>query len=358
MRFLFLLMISLTVHAARNRPNNAVFFKTDYCVCVDGQAVSFGNCASFCSDKNTNGVEVLFANFNYTPDKYFKNVQEWCYKTNIFEVKKPKCALELRDENNNIIEVDVAATANSIKADVSEISYDKTFILTLKEVTTKAKSDSVQLIKFEHDTGIPMGLQVHSHGHFATWSNNNPLFYDNNGNGILDVHDVIRKKSKQYGQTLPSLVTFFTPSPFQPEIGWIMKPWIEQTTYFSYCLNDAHYNSTNAVFKAIGDVLLNAPTEGLYVAVSMENDYDIRYIRESDLKDVWFYLKDGIPKMPTDQTVNKNKIFFHYPLDRVNPYVKKPNQTVYLMKSLQDLGVEVPGAYPAHDRKIGCVPKL
>lgn len=356
MRFLFLLMISLTAEAARNRPNNAVFFKTDYCVCMDERPVSFGNCASFCSDKKTNGVEVLFANFNYVADKNFKNVQEWCFKTNIFEVKKPKCVVEFKDEDGGIYQTDVAADKNSIRADVSGIANDKVLIATLREVATGAKSDSVQLMKFENNTGLP--LEIQNIGNVSTWSPDNILFFDNNGNGTLDIHDMIHRKARSYGQTLPRLVTFFEPAPVDPRIGWVLKPWIEETTYFSYCLNQAHFNSNNPVMKAMGDVLSDIPTEGLYVAVSMENDYDIRFIREKDLKDVWFYLKDGIPKMPNDQTVSKNKIFFHYPLDRVSPYVKKPNQIVYLLKSLQDFDAERPGSYPAHDRKIGCIPSL
>lgn len=356
MRFLFLLMISLTAEAARNRPNNAVFFKTDYCVCLDGQPVSYGNCASFCSDKKTNGVEVLFANFNYVADKNFKNVQEWCLKTNIFEIKKPKCAIEFKDENGFVTQADVAVTGNSIKADVGEVAYDKVMIVTLKEVATGATSDSVQLIKFESGiAGLP--LQTQTDGNISTWSPNNALFFDNNGNGSLDIHDLIRRRTKHYGQTLPSLITFFNSAPINPEIGWVTKPWFQDTTYYSYCLNETHFNSQTPVFRAMGDVLSGIPTEGLYAAVSMENDYDIRFIKESDLKDVWFYLKDGVPKMPNDQTVSKNKIFFHFPLDRVNPYVKKPNQVVYLLKSLEDLG-EGTGGVPHHDRKIGCIPKL
>lgn len=356
MRYLFLVLISLTAEAARNRPNDAVFFKTDYCVCMDGQPVSYGNCATFCLDKKTNGTEVLFANFNYIPDKYFKNVNEWCSKTNIFELKKPKCVIELKDESGNVFQTDVASDKNSIRADVSGISYDKTLVVTLKEVATSAVSDSVQLIKFENNSGLP--LQIQTNGNVSTWSSDNILFFDNNGNGSLDIHDMIHRKARSYGQTLPRLLTFFEPAPIDPRIGWVTKPWFEETTYYSYCLNQTHYGSTNPVFRAMGDVLSNRATEGLYVAVSMENDYDIRFIRESDLKDVWFYLKDGVPKMPSDQSVSKNKIFFHYPLDRVSPYVKKPNQTVYLMKSLEDFDSERPGSYPAHDRKIGCIPKL
>ena len=49
------------------RPDGQVFVQSDYCVCLNGEANSLGNCAAICQRNNTT-VPTLFANVTLGPD--------------------------------------------------------------------------------------------------------------------------------------------------------------------------------------------------------------------------------------------------------------------------------------------------
>jgi hypothetical protein len=93
---------------------------------------------------------------------------------------------------------------------------------------------------------------------------------------------------------------------------------------------------------------------------------DMIYIRETDLKKVWFYLKSNVPTLPTDDNVANVAIYFYYPLNFTSPYVKSSTQRIYRVVGPKDLGQPNSGStsggtstsYPPHDRKIGCIPKF
>jgi hypothetical protein len=105
-------------------------------------------------------------------------------------------------------------------------------------------------------------------GAFNLWDTNDPRFYDNNGNGTLDINDVIVQKTKNFGATIPTSTNFFTKFnwPGSPQlsedagntntlIGYYMFPWIDPSNFKSYCLTSTHYNSNNALFKALRDII-------------------------------------------------------------------------------------------------------
>ncbi len=469
---------------AQVRPDNAVFWKSDFCGCKDGKPVTYGNCTTFCSSKNTNGAEILYANFSVSEAISLGglgNVSAWCKTPLNGAQNNPECNLIAKDENNNTYALDAMSPSgtNSITSDISTLPKDKTFILTLEEKTSGAKSNSVQIIKFSSDIvtnilgplkNIPVSqytcmvrdfstdettgdifyenaYRLHFYfiprvppkpipagnsnfichdifnslygfidqelyprfeqlaGVFNLWDTTDPRFYDNNGNGAIDVNESIVQKTRNFGGTIPANSTFFQPfiwpgsptiesqsgnntSSAQP-LGYYMAPWIDQTTYKSYCLTSVQYNSANPLFNAMRDIL-GVDTEGLYIGVKAPETVrdasgniksgfsDYILVRETDLKAVWFYLKNGVPTVPTDTTVTNNAIYFYYPLNKASPFVKTSTQRVFRVYSTQELNASsgttsgtsrtlgtggstssgAATAYPSHDRKIGCVPKF
>lgn len=461
------------------RPTGAVLFKTDFCGCLDSKAVTYGNCSSFCAGRNTQKTEVFFANFSITADVALSglgSVYGWCNAVLPGEKTNPKCQLEVKNEDgsSSMLDVTTPSGTNSITADISALAQDKTYVLTLVETVSKARSNSVQIVKFSPDIGIPIlgplknapisqytclvreggdggagdfyfeyayrmhfyflprrpptpvpaGASIACHdisqlglvddvlyprlellpGAFNLWDASDPRFFDNNGNTILDVNDIIIQKTKNFGGSLPASANFFSPFawPNEPELGadddatklknemplgFIMAPWIDATSFKSYCLNSSHYNSSNPVYKAIRDVI-GVDTEGIYVAektyetitatdgtVTGVGYKDVILIRETDLKQVWFYLKNGVPTAPTDENVANVAVFFYYPLNKAAPYIKTSTQKTYQIKGkdeLQQLAGASSGSgsgstnssqgaassYPPHDRKLGCVPKF
>lgn len=425
MPFVILLLVT-TLSAFAGARDNLLFLKQDYCVCQDGKAVSYGNCASFCSDENTNGAEILFASFNVAENKKYKTVYEWCTKKNIWDFRNPKCVVSFKDEEGKTTDVDVYVQDNLIKADVTALDYDKVMLFNLKETVSKALSNSAQIIKFNSEISYPLPLQQGYLNQFTcyskseqknyqfyfaprmpptaqsvesdffchdwiqygnrdsetfprylevpaavmVWPATSPLFHDNNGNGNLDVNDAIRQRTKLFGGSIPLSANFFQylTLPGNNDLyfrsgttktsgAYTMGIWIDQTTYHSYCPNEAHYQSSNPLYRALGDVI-GTPTEGLYAGVDADGKLDVVLLRETDIKSVWFYLKNNRPQVPTNETVGRVAVYFYYPLDKVDPYTKKPDQRLYKVTDAQELGMGTNTSYPAHDRKLACIPKI
>lgn len=454
------------------RPTGAISFKSDFCGCKDGKPVTYGNCSSFCSSKSTAGEEVLFLNFTVTEDISLGglgNVANWCNTPIEGDQANPKCLLEVKDDQGNVTSLDVTTipNSNSVTSKILRLDYDKTYVITLVESISGAKSDSVQFIKFSDQTVIsnlgPLknapisqytclvrnfsedqstgdiyfdsAYRMHFYYHpripptpvppgtanlichdifnpalgtvddplyprlentpgvFNLWDTTDPRFYDNNGNTVLDVNESIAQKTKNFGGSIPSGINFFAKFswPGSPQtnedagnnnstdpIGFYMSPWIDQTTFKSYCLTSDHYNMNNALFKAFRDII-QVDTEGLYVgekapeAVTTSTgqvvvgDKDFILIRETDLKQVWFYLKNNVPTVPTDDIVANVQVFFYYPLNTASPYIKTSTQRTYRVRGASELNnvstssgtsTGAPTSFPPHDRKIGCVPKF
>src|SRR4051812_19158044 len=97
MPFLLILLFSLSIFAG-TRPSDRVFFKADYCICEDGKATSFGNCSAFCQDKVTNGLEILFARFDFQKTHLLKNTRDWCEKVLPFNTRRPHCVMDFEND--------------------------------------------------------------------------------------------------------------------------------------------------------------------------------------------------------------------------------------------------------------------
>ena len=463
------------------RPSDAIRFKADYCGCKDGKPVTFGNCSTFCSDKNTSGAAILYASFNVTEAISLSglgNVFNFCNLPIEGDTANPKCVLTAKDEAGNTasLEVTTVANSNSVKVDITALAEDKTYLITLMEQGSGAKSDTVQIIKdstqidvdllgtlkiapisqftcvirnFEKEEAAngavtywytagfrrhyyylprnaPDPLQGFSReafchdvvkygtrddatfprlentpGVFNFWDTQDPRFFDNNGNNLLDVNDVIVQKTRNFGGNIPATSNFFAKfsglqlvitnpdstttgtTASQPALGYYMAPWIDtnSSSYRSFCLTSEQYNNpTNALYKAFRDVI-GVDTEGLYIAEKSAeiirdangNDVttnpDFLLIRETDLKAVWFYVKNGVLTKPTEENVANVTTYFYHPLNKNAPFIKSSTQQLYRVKSAQELssgGVSngstsqtgSPGTFPPHDKKIGCIPKF
>lgn len=232
------------------------------------------------------------------------------------------------------------------------------------DVAQYGSHDSYELPRLEQFTGAIHG-----------WPALNPLFYDNNGNGNMDVNDAIIKRTIRFGGSLPSNSNFFnqlhlpgnyTHSGAMKNSGlFILKPLINSKTQKSYCPQAKSYRSP--LMRAISGVL-KVSTEGLYVGKSPEKimvdsegnllttaaDYIL--LNETNIKSVWFYLKNGVATQVNDNNIHKVGVYFFYPLDKKDPFVKKSHQKMYkVMNSAEVAGSEI---YPTHDLKIGCIPTI
>jgi hypothetical protein len=140
------------------RPTGVIFFKNDFCACNNQKSViiSGSTCANFCATKATGGLDNLYFNFTVGDEiisQGFGDVSGWC-KAILPDGKNPQCVLEARSEAGAEAPITFPITSgNSFTANISTLAKDKTYIITLTELTSGAKSNSIQLRKLSDGPG-------------------------------------------------------------------------------------------------------------------------------------------------------------------------------------------------------------
>lgn len=201
-------------------------------------------------------------------------------------------------------------------------------------------------------------------GIFSLWSINSKAFFDLNNNGKTDVNDYVETRLLfEYGintrlNLFASLRHLISPIEAETTLGYYMMPFVSSNTGLSFCPTYDHYNSGEPIFSIIQDVI-GVETEAIYLSkrerfslVKTQPNNDYLLITETKLKQVWFYIENGQYIQPNEQTASYHNLYFFYPLDLVNPYVKKPGQNVYTITRLQNAQIQT------SDKRIGCIPKL
>lgn len=182
-------------------------------------------------------------------------------------------------------------------------------------------------------------------------------FYDNDGDGIRDIEQILADKIKSHGGSYSAYDGLFIPLEIQGDVeqnieagnedsleglGWMLRPSVRNGR--SYC----DWNHLKGYMNAIEELTGTYFYEGVYVGESRVNgtlDYII--LKESDLKKVWYFYdyETNSLQRPTDRNVANVTVYFNYPLNFEYPFVKNSDQKVYRLQGL------------THDRRIGCVPR-
>lgn len=169
------------------RPNGAVFIKNDFCACNNGKSatLSGSTCTNFCASKQTGGNDTLYLNFTVNDliiSQGFESTAGWCSLA-INESDNPRCVLTVRSESGNEPSIDVVLnSANSFTANISSLAKDKNYILTLTEVSSDAKSSSIQIRKISDGEGnTPVGPVTVQPVTQYTCLNRRPIEDQNNG---------------------------------------------------------------------------------------------------------------------------------------------------------------------------------
>lgn len=243
------------------------------------------------------------------------------------------------------------------------------------------------------NTPINSPLLEETTNSFTVWNKNDPRFYQLDGSEELRVHELIKQELEFQGQTVEDNIVLFetfqwpsgindgdesigsdseasTPTTITSEVGFYMTPFLDTSNYKAYCPTRYHYESSNPLFKAMKEIVA-VDTEGLYAA-KQDNVCDFILIKESLLKQIWFYIEGGQHIQPTEQTVAGKKVQFYWPADTNSPYIKKSHQRVYTLKAATEIscgdnsntssgsndGSGNRTNFPTHDKRIACIPKL
>ena len=217
---------------------------------------------------------------------------------------------------------------------------------------------------------------------FVMWNQDDTRFNDTDSDGVIDVNEKITEDYKiAAGRENDSTVDIQLFSVFEwnyiPQIdGWrsstktnlglMMIPFVNNQN-LAECPKESDYIGDNPLYNVIGDYV-GVDTEGLYMAESepyQDNQgntiIDIIMIKESDLKQVWFYFEDGKFLIPDTTTSRTKTIHFFYPLDKSAPYIQKASQVLYTVRYPDAIGTDgvttgiVTGNRPP-DNRFACIP--
>ncbi|GEM_PF-724060 len=199
---------------------------------------------------------------------------------------------------------------------------------------------------------------------FTVWSRFDPLLLDQDQDGKEDINQLIENELEDRFGLRVSLNLFSDfiantdVSSGSNSLGKILKPFIDSRTGLNFCPTFEQYEGKEPLFNILRDYL-SVDTEPLFLAeretIVFENGtvapIDFLYLSLSEIKDVWFYYSNGQHLTPSyDDRFNKT-LYFYWPLDKNNPYVKKSYQKMY--KVVRDDDQLISTA----DKSVACIPK-
>ncbi len=217
---------------------------------------------------------------------------------------------------------------------------------------------------------------------FVMWTQDDTRFNDGDSDGVMDVNERMTEDYKiATGKENDASVNLelFSVFPWnsipqidgwkdstQANIGIIMIPFVNSQN-LAECPKQADYIGDNPLYNVIGDYV-GVDTEGLYMAESEPYQdsqgntiIDIIMIKESDLKQTWFYFENGKFLVPDTTTSRTKTIHFFYPLDKSAPYIQKASQVLYTVRYPDQIGRDgvstglVTGNRPP-DNRFACIP--
>ena len=206
---------------------------------------------------------------------------------------------------------------------------------------------------------------------FMLWNKKDSRFYDQNQDGKLDINKEIENRL-----TNPSSINLFNPFSYttapgtsEKLLGYYLQSFIDPQGQIPYCPTAVHYNSGSELFQILRDYI--GETEAIYRALgeySLLKDNsgelvkapdDYLFIRESELKKIWFYTLNSSIIKHTDSSSRSLPIMFYYPIDLAYPLIKKPYQKIYTVVGSEEFS---PNSLRTNlepsDKRLGCIPKI
>lgn len=149
------------------RPDGAVFIQADACGCLQGKAITYGsNCASLCQQKGTGVTDAtLYMNVKVGAEVELtdlRDLQGWCStplidpNTGEAVAGNPACVLEAKDENGSVRQINFTPIGNKATVNITSLSNDMTYRISILETTSGARSDTLQIRKVSTSTSDPI----------------------------------------------------------------------------------------------------------------------------------------------------------------------------------------------------------
>lgn len=132
------------------RPSGEVYISSDYCSCLNGVPDIANACDSYCASVSNTTAPILHVNTTLgatiAGNSKLGSLYNWCTVQLAGDTGTPNCTLTAYDDSNTIdnIPVNISKSSNSFTADISGLSYDKTYVLKLVESKAGSNASSVE----------------------------------------------------------------------------------------------------------------------------------------------------------------------------------------------------------------------
>ncbi len=142
------------------RPSNAFTINASSCSCINGKADSINDCSAVCASKPSTTTAKLF--LSLTPgtevllnDK-LKNLYNWCTVQIDDGLAKPECVMSAWDGSSEVpLAVNLSANSNNATVDVSQLSYNRTYVIKIVEKYSGATTGEFQLYRKPQSSNNP-----------------------------------------------------------------------------------------------------------------------------------------------------------------------------------------------------------
>ncbi len=120
-----------------------------FCSCLNGQSDLISDCTDFCKTKPVSSTPTLYLTMIIGPEialnSKLGNLYNWCTVQLESDSTSPQCMLNVNDgfENFNV-PVTVSPSSNSLTANISTLSLDKTYLLKIVEAKTGSAAESLE----------------------------------------------------------------------------------------------------------------------------------------------------------------------------------------------------------------------
>jgi hypothetical protein len=130
------------------RPTNKMH-AGNFCSCLNGKSDLISDCNDFCSHAPVSSVPTLYLDMTLDPEIILHpklgNLYNWCNVQLENDSTAPQCALQATDGVTTLnIPVDVNKNSNSLRANISQLSLDRTYIFKLIEIKTGSNAQSTE----------------------------------------------------------------------------------------------------------------------------------------------------------------------------------------------------------------------
>lgn len=153
------------------RPTDQIFITSDFCSCLNQKPDIINNCDKFCAEKTASNQAILYVNTTMGSEvanhPKLGNLYNWCKKELSASDAAPSCMLELYSSaGTQNLNVNLTEGSNSFNVNINNLTKDVTYVATLVEQNSKARSKSFNLYRTDTatstDSNTPLKLRAAS----------------------------------------------------------------------------------------------------------------------------------------------------------------------------------------------------